>query len=114
MAVADVLAEYEARDRLIDELNAGLAVRVPKDGRALDLLRAVYANEGLPLPVRMRAAIAALPFETPKLAVTATVPGGGFADLLAARIRRIAEAKQLTIDATPEPGAPAVPDRRRA
>lgn len=56
MAVADVLAEYEARDRLIDQLNAELAVRVPKDGRSLNFLRTVYCNEGLPLPVRMRAA----------------------------------------------------------
>ncbi len=89
-------------------------IEAPK--HSLDFLRAVYCNEGLPLPVRMRAAIAALLFKSPNLAVTANVQGEGFAALLEARLRKIAQQKPeaITIEATPEPQAPLVPDRRSA
>lgn len=56
---------------------------------SLDLLRAIYSDPGQPLHRRMRAAIAALPFENPKLAVVASVgPDAGFASRLEQAIER--------------------------
>jgi hypothetical protein len=62
--------------------------------RALEFLQAVYCNDQLPLVTRMRAAIAALPFESPKLAVTAMVTEQDFATLLEKRLKKI-EAMKL-------------------
>jgi hypothetical protein len=56
---------------------------------SLDLLRAVYRNPQIPLSVRMRAAMAAVPFESPKLAVTAVVSEQSFAELLERRLRNM-------------------------
>jgi len=42
---------------------------------SLDLLQAIYRCATLPLSTRMRAAMAAIQFEHPKLAVTANVSG---------------------------------------
>jgi len=64
----------------------------------LEFLQAVYANEGFPISVRMRAAIEAAQYVHPKLAVTATVGGGDFADQLERAIdrsRKIIEAKPM-------------------
>jgi hypothetical protein len=69
---------------------------------SLELLRAIYRNPEVPLPVRMRAAGMALPFEMPKLAVVATVDANGdFAvqlDRAVERSRRVAmiEAKPIS------------------
>jgi anti-sigma-K factor RskA len=52
--------------------------------------------------MRIRAMIAALPFETPKLAVTATVSENDFATLLDRRLKRIEEMKAEAIEATPQ------------
>ena len=61
-------------------------------GCSLDFLRAVYADPGQPMQRRMRAAIAALPFEHPKLAVTASIgQNSGFAARLEEAISRTAE-----------------------
>ena len=68
----------------------------------------------------MRAAIAALPFEVPKLAVTALVSEQDFATLLDRRLKRIEEMKAKAIEATPTIDGekvdarlpPPLPDRR--
>src|SRR5262245_2224174 len=70
-------------------------IEIPADGISLDLLRAVYRNNQLPLTTRMRAAIAALPFEVPKLEVTAVVSEQEFATVLDRRLKRIQEMKLL-------------------
>lgn len=50
----------------------------------------------MPLSTRIRCAVAALPFEFPKLAVTAFVPEGGtFAMQIERRLRRIQEMKVI-------------------
>ena len=55
---------------------------------ALELLQAVYRNAEVPLSVRMRAASIALPYEKPKLVVTAMVSGEDFATMLDKAIER--------------------------
>jgi hypothetical protein len=95
-------------------------IEIPPDGISLDLLRAVYRNSSLALTTRMRAAIAALPFESPKLAVTAVVSEQDFATILDRRLKRIEEMKANAIEATPVIDGekvdvrlpPVVPDRR--
>jgi hypothetical protein len=83
---------------------------------SLEFLQAVYCNDQLPLTTRMRAAIAALPFEVPKLAVTAVVSEQDFATLLDRRLKRIEEMKAKAIEATPQvevqPALPGLSDRR--
>jgi hypothetical protein len=91
-------------------------IEMPADGISLDLLRAVYRNSSLPLATRMRAAIAALPFESPKLAVTAVVSEQDFATLLDRRLKRIAEANKANkvIEAKPMIDGEGPKNRRQA
>src|SRR5262245_20406939 len=82
---------------------------VMRANRALAFLQAVYMDEELPLLTRVRVAIACLPFETPKLAVTAQITEQDFATLLDRRLKRLEEMKLLeangakVIDAKPQP-----------
>jgi hypothetical protein len=91
-------------------------VELGPNGTSLDLLRIVYRSASIPLPVRMRAAIAALPFEAPKLAVTAIVTEHDFATLLDQRIKnmeRINNGNGGVIEAKPVPQVEARPQMPR-
>jgi hypothetical protein len=81
-----VLGEIEAkreREQLISDTPVG----------ALGYLRSVYSDPMQPTSVRMKAAIEALPYETPKLAVSAFVSGTDIAALLEHRTKLIAEGR---------------------
>jgi hypothetical protein len=74
-------------------------IGAPPDATSLQVLQAIYRDPYHPLPVRMRAAMAALPFEHPKLAVVAQVGGPGWAERLEEAIVR--SGKTLIIEAPP-------------
>ena len=87
---------------------------------ALRYLQMIYRDPQLSTAVRMRAAGLALPFESPKLAVTAMVSEQDFATVLDRRLKRIEEMKANAIEATPVIDGekvdarlpPRLPDRR--
>ena len=72
--------EYKAEPQAQFEL--------PPDGTSLTLLQVVYRSAALPLPTRMRAAAIAIPFEHPKLAVTAVIGSDDLAERLDRAIAR--------------------------
>ena len=80
-----------------------MRTRSPPNGMSLDLLRAVYRNPSIPLPVRLRAAMACLPHEAPKLAVTYQASETDFAEMLDRRIKHMEQMKMI-----PPPSAGAV------
>ena len=86
-------------------------IEIGPNATALDLLRVICRCRDLGLSVRMRAAIGALPFETPKLAVTYQASETDFATLLDRRIEQM-----KLIEGKPTNGAaveaPRVADRR--
>ena len=106
----------EAHQKRVDKLNGEL--ELPANALSIDLLRAIYRNRSLALPVRMRAAMACLPFETPKLAVTALVTEHDFATILEKRIQNYERVKNGgLIEANREPvevkpPLPRIADRR--
>jgi hypothetical protein len=71
---------------------------------SLDLMRLVYLDPELPLSTRMRAAAAALPYEHPKLSVSAKIGVIGFGSRLEAAM----ELRGLSpvIDAAPSAPQP--------
>jgi hypothetical protein len=88
---------------------------------ALALLQAVYRNPSINLQIRIRCAAIALPFEAPKLAVTAVINEQNFAEVLDRRLKKLREmengSKAVAIDGPkPEieirPPMPRVTDRR--
>ena len=87
-------------DAVLDQIEAQQAVELAPNGTSLDFLQQVYRNPSLPLPTRIRAATAALPHEHPKLAVTAMVNAGDFADQLEQAIERSRKVTPTLIDSS--------------
>jgi hypothetical protein len=92
-----VLGRYVISDKPMTEEQ--LDQRTRDGDRPLDFLRAVHLNEGLPLTVRMRAAIEAAPYVHPKLSATAVMTSDDFGDRLERAILRSIGARR----ALPEP-----------
>jgi len=63
---------------------------VPEGETSLQLLQAIYRDKRQPLNVRVRCAIEGLPFEVPKLSMTAvaTMDGKSFAEALERALER--------------------------
>ena len=76
----------EVLDRLLTDIKESRSQAQLRN--VLDYVQAVYRGEIEADPWRMRAAIAALPFESPKLAVTAITTGDDFAAMLDRAIER--------------------------
>jgi len=81
----------------------------PINGKmSLDFLQAVYRSPDQPLSVRMKAAIAALPYEAPKLAVTAIITEGDLAERLERAILRSSRVRSLPAPAPAQPPRPPI------
>jgi hypothetical protein len=84
------LTSREGQQARIDLVNAAAdgAVRFPAHYRSLDVLRDVYLGKVMPPVWQIKAAVAALKFEFPALAVVGNVSAGDFGDRLdQARLR---------------------------
>jgi hypothetical protein len=70
-------------------------IEIPPNGTSLDLLQAIYRNPAMPLHIRVRCAMASLPFERPKLMAVAQVNEQNFAELPERRLNKIDEARLI-------------------
>ena len=89
----ELILAHQAR---LDAINGGSE---PEPRNALEYLQDVYKGRRPPDAWRMRAAMAALPFETPKLSATALSFPGDFAQTLERAILRSGVKMPRTIDA---------------
>jgi hypothetical protein len=111
------------------EPKADEAIELEPNATSLSLLQKIYHSSAIPLSTRMRAAIASIQFEHPKLQVTASIQADDFADQLDRafeRSRKVIEAKpaeanvntaNVSVDAPSTTRSvnghkPSVPDRR--
>jgi hypothetical protein len=84
---------------------------------SFNLLQAIYRSAAIPISTRMRAAIAALQFEHPKLVVMATIDGRDFGERLDNAVKRSSQIIEAApaIEDKPKTDAvlkPSIPDRR--
>jgi hypothetical protein len=93
-AIASVMDRIEAEQATL--------ISIGPNANSLELLQAIYRNPSIPLPTRIRCAVAALPHEVPRLQVTAQIQDNDLAKLLDERIKRMEERAKV-IEARPEP-----------
>jgi hypothetical protein len=90
-----VSGQVERQQALIDEINERDA---PDGETAIQLLQSIYRNKLMPLPIRMRAASLALPFEQPKLSAIAYLADAhGFAAALDRAIERSEKRSEMKV-----------------
>jgi hypothetical protein len=80
----------EMEEDLLPARRKPILAGLPPGTKALDFLASIYRDSAQPIDRRMRAAIAALPYESPKLSINAQL--NGFADKIEAQPRRSARA----------------------
>jgi hypothetical protein len=97
--------ESEKTREVLDRFLAELEPPVIEGGNGLEFLQAVYRDTRVPLSTRMKAAVEALPFETPKLSAmaVASMTGDDFAARLERCLARSARAKLIEGKALPQP-----------
>jgi hypothetical protein len=95
------MGQFERQQRFVDEVNERELV-LPDDISAHELLRLVYRGKVKLTPQRLRAAEAALPYESPKLSAVGFVRD---MDTFAVRLDRALErsAKVINAKALPPP-----------
>src|SRR4030095_1098174 len=69
---------------------------------SLKFLRTIYRTPEVPLPVRMKAAAIAIEYELPRLAVTASIHGGDFADQLERALKQSSQILKRWLKANPQ------------